>query len=85
MLVLNSKAYAIIAAMFAQFLSSAPDMALVLWIATVFTLNNLVAFTCWTMAGELTLRKVREARTARLLNWGCALVLASVSLWMALG
>lgn len=82
LLVFNPKAYVIIAAMFAQFLPPAPSVALVLWVTTVFTLNNLVAFSLWTVAGDLLLRRFRDPRQARLLNRGFALVLACVALWM---
>ena len=82
LLLLNPKAYVIIAAMFAQFLPSSAGFALVLWIATIFTLNNLVAFSLWTLAGDLLLRRFRDQGKARLLNRGFALVLACVAVWM---
>ena len=57
LLILNPKAYLIIALMFTQFpcsqLRTLARPSLILWIATVFTLNNLVAFTVWTIAGDL--------------------------------
>ena len=54
LLLLNPKAYLIIALMFSQFLptAAAPRIDAVLWIATVFTLNNLMAFTAWTVLGD---------------------------------
>lgn len=86
LLVLNPKAYVIIALMFSQFLpasdGSAP--ARVLWITTVFTLNNLVAFTLWTLAGDMMLRQFRSASGARKMNLGFAVMLAAVALWMLL-
>lgn len=86
LLVLNPKAYVIIALMFSQFLpasdGSAP--ARVLWITTVFTLNNLVAFTLWTLAGDMMLRQFRSASGARRMNLGFAVMLAAVALWMLL-
>lgn len=85
LLMLNPKAYIIMAAMFAQFLPDDPTPALVLWITTVFTLHNLVAFTGWTLAGDLLLRRFRRPGTARAFNRGCAILLAVVALWMALG
>ena len=84
LLFFNAKAYAIIAAMFTQFLPPDADWRLVLWITTVFTLHNLVAFTCWTWAGDVILRRYRAAHTARLLNRGSALMLGCVALWMLL-
>lgn len=82
LLILNPKAYVIIAAMFAQFLPPAQHVGLVLWITTVFTLNNLVAFCVWTLSGDFLLRRFRHPRRARLLNRGFALMLVCVALWM---
>lgn len=84
LLLFNAKAYVIIAAMFTQFLPPHADWRLVLWITSVFTLHNLVAFTCWTWAGDMILRRYRAPHTARLLNRGAALVLGCVALWMLL-
>ena len=81
LLVLNPKAYVIIALMFSQFLAR-PDPVLVAWIATVFTLNNLVAFTVWTLAGDALARQFRHPAAARRLNRGFAAMLAAVALWM---
>jgi len=54
LLVLNPKAYVIIALMFTQFLpeSDTVRMAAVLVITTVFTLNNFIAFFLWTVIGD---------------------------------
>ncbi|WP_238547731.1 LysE family translocator [Meridianimarinicoccus roseus] len=52
LLLLNPKAYVIIALMFAQFAEAAGSPGGVVWIATVFTLNNLAAFALWTVLGE---------------------------------
>ncbi len=84
LLLFNAKAYVIIAAMFSQFLPADADWRLVLWITTVFTLHNLLAFTCWTWAGDVILRRYRTPRSARLLNRVCGLLLAGIALWMAL-
>ncbi|MGL4321850.1 MAG: LysE family translocator [Paracoccaceae bacterium] len=84
LLILNPKAYVIIALMFTQFLS--PDagnfMTLLLVITTVFTLNNLVAFTLWTMLGDGMARLFRTERHARLLNSGFGMTLIGVAVWM---
>jgi threonine/homoserine/homoserine lactone efflux protein len=84
LLVLNPKAYVIIALMFTQFLS--PDAADFVWllviITTVFTLNNLVAFTLWTMLGDGMARLFRTERDARLLNTGFGVTLIGVAVWM---
>ncbi len=87
LLVLNPKAYVIMALMFSQFLNSSggPHTVEVLWITTVFTLNNLVAFTVWTLAGNQIAAQFSEARHAHLLNRAFALVLAGVAVWMLLG
>ncbi len=84
LLVLNPKAYAIIAAMFAQFLAADPNPARLLWVTTLFTLNNLVAFTVWTWAGAMVLGLWQNRISATLLNRGAALMLAGVALWMML-
>ena len=67
LLLLNPKAYLIIALMFTQFLpvDANSDAGLVLWITSVFTLNNFVAFTVWTIAGDMLMRRFRSERSAR--------------------
>jgi threonine/homoserine/homoserine lactone efflux protein len=84
LLVLNPKAYAIIAAMFAQFLADDRSPERVLWVTTLFTLNNLVAFTVWTWAGAQLLRLWQAQLSAKLLNRSSALMLAGVAVWMML-
>lgn len=85
LLLLNPKAYLIMGLLFAQFLpEQGADIVAVFWIATVFTLNNLVAFTCWTMAGAQAARHLRGEGAARVVNTGFALMLAAVALWMLL-
>ena len=81
LLVLNPKAHVIIALMFSQFLAR-PDPVLVAWVTTVFTFNNLVAFTLWTLAGDALARQFRHAAAARRLNRLFAVMLAGVALWM---
>jgi threonine/homoserine/homoserine lactone efflux protein len=81
LLLLNPKAYVIIALMFSQFLSR-PDPVVVAWISTVFTLNNLAAFTLWTVAGDMLARQFRHEAAARRLNRLFAALLAGVALWM---
>lgn len=86
LLVLNPKAYVIIALMFSQFLVAGQgrDARLVLWIATVFTLNNLLAFVLWTLAGDRLAASFRNAVAARRLNVLLGGLLAGVALWMLL-
>lgn len=83
LLLLNPKAYVIIALMFSQFLTAAEGRATVVWITTVFTLNNLVAFTLWTMAGDRLAMLFRGGPATERLNLLFGLMLAGVALWMA--
>lgn len=84
LLVLNPKAYVIIALMFTQFLTigTTTDTTRVLWITAVFTINNLVAFTVWTVMGDVLMRRFRTQSGARPMNIGSGLLLAAVALWM---
>jgi len=86
LLLLNPKAYVIIALMFTQFLGTdaTGTLAPVLLIATVFTLNNLLAFLAWTWAGDALAARFADARDAARLNTGFAVLLAGVALWMLL-
>ena len=68
LLVLNPKAYVIITLMFSQFLPDGAGRASVLVVSTIFTLNNFVAFTVWTMLGQMLSRYFRSQRQARLLH-----------------
>jgi threonine/homoserine/homoserine lactone efflux protein len=87
LLVLNPKAYVIIALMFGQFLEGAGQshLASVIWITTVFTLNNLLAFTVWTVIGEKIAAQFRDEGHAHRMNRAFGLVLAGVAVWMVLG
>ena len=88
LLLLNPKAYVIIALMFSQFLEAAASSGkafAVIWITGVFTLNNLLAFTVWTLAGRQIAAHFRDETQARLLNRLFAGVLACVALWMLFG
>ena len=86
LLVLNPKAYVIIALMFTQFLgqSNMSLFASVMLITTVFTLNNLVAFSVWALAGDQIAVYFRSPRSARLLNLMFGGVLAAVAVWILL-
>lgn len=85
LLLLNPKAYVIIALMFSQFLPSGDtaQIAPVLWITSIFTLNNLVAFTLWTVVGDQLARRFRHPDSARRLNRGFAVLLGAVAIYMA--
>ncbi len=84
LMVLNPKAYIIIALMFTQFLAPAdPDhLANVLLITTVFTLNNMIAFVFWTLVGDRLAALFKTSASARLLNRFFASILALVAIWM---
>lgn len=84
LLVLNPKAYFIIAAMFAQFLGNDIEdrIILVLWISTIFTLNNFIAFTSWTILGDRLAALFRSESNAKMMNLGFGSLLAVVAVWM---
>ncbi|MFS4580882.1 LysE family translocator [Phaeobacter sp. C3_T13_0] len=99
LLVLNPKAYVIIAVMFSQFLTPVDaamanaystalgrtgQLGVVAVITFVFTLNNFVAFSIWTLIGEGLARQFARDARARQLNRGFALLLGGVAIWMLL-
>lgn len=85
LLVLNPKAYVIIVLMFSQFLggSGVHQPGMVLWITTVFTANNLLAFVIWTMIGDRIAARFRDNEQAQLLNRVFGAMLGLVAVWMA--
>lgn len=84
LLLLNPKAYVIIALMFTQFLgpTGTSSFALVILITTVFTLNNLIAFSIWTLIGDVIASFFRSSESSRRLNFLFGAVLAAVAIWM---
>ncbi len=80
LLLLNPKAWLIVALMFTQFTPATLGAAV--WITAVFTLNNLLAFTLWTMLGDGLGRLFRKRGKALWLNRIFALILAGVAVWM---
>ncbi|WP_294621547.1 LysE family translocator [uncultured Roseovarius sp.] len=86
LLLLNPKAYVIITLMFTQFLtpSAVNHVVLVLLITTIFTLNNLIAFSLWTLAGDRLAALFAQDSSARRLNLLFGGMLAAVAVWMAL-
>ena len=86
LLILNPKAYVIIALMFSQFTNSSIDVNWMraIWITAVFTLNNFVAFTLWAYAGDRLATQFRNPRQARQFNFAMGLMLAGVTIWMLL-
>ena len=83
LLALNPKAYVIITLMFTQFLRTS-DTASVLLITTVFTVNNLIAFSAWALIGDTIAGTFRSPASATLLNRIFGTTLAAVALWMLL-
>lgn len=84
LLLLNPKAYVIIALMFTQFLrpTGNSNFASVILITTVFTLNNLIAFLIWTLVGDRIASFFRSPKSSRRLNLLFGTVLVAVAIWM---
>ena len=84
LLILNPKAYVIIALMFTHFLTRLPlaPVPSVLLIATLFTANNLAAFALWSLAGDRLAARFRSETGARRLNRMFGTMLALVAIWM---
>lgn len=86
LLVLNPKAYMIIGLLFTQFLTPGDDgFGRVLALSVAFTVNNLVAFVVWTLAGVALARLVASAGGAQIVNGLFASCLIGVAIWMLLG
>lgn len=85
-LLLNPKAYYIIAVMFAQFLQPPlnDDVTTIIAITLIFTVNNLVAFVAWTLLGSMLTALFRGARAQKWINAFFAAMLFGVAIWMAL-
>jgi threonine/homoserine/homoserine lactone efflux protein len=85
-MLVNPKAYYIIAVMFAQFLnpSDSSSFTLVLLITLIFTLNNLVAFVVWTIGGQGLTMLFHSETPKRWINYFFAATLVAVGIWMAL-
>ncbi|MCP5073966.1 MAG: LysE family translocator [Rhodobacteraceae bacterium] len=84
LLVFNPKAYVIIALMFTQFLleTETARVTAILLIATVFTVNNMIAFAVWAAMGDTLGRQFRSESSARKLNAVLSSVLLVVAIWM---
>lgn len=82
-LLFNPKAYYIIGLLFTQFLVP-PNVGLttVLSITAIFTLNNLVAFVVWTLAGAAIARLFTTEGANRRINLLFALCMIGVGVWM---
>jgi len=72
------------ALMFSQLLSTdgGLQIANTLAISTIFTLNNLVAFSIWAAVGNKNTDNFRTDEGARLLNLMFGVLLAAVAVWM---
>lgn len=82
-LLFNPKAYVIIGLLFTQFLTGGEGrLRQVFAITAIFTLNNLVAFIIWTLAGVAIAAMVRGEVAHRRLNTGFGLCLVAVGAWM---
>ncbi len=84
LLLLNPKAYVIIALMFSQFLTDQERSGFgpVAAIAAIFTLNNLAAFLTWTLFGDVIARRFRERGQARNVNIVFGAMLGAAGVWM---
>lgn len=80
LLILNPKGYMIMALMFSQFPTELWGQTVM--IAAVFTLNNMVAFLVWTLAGQTLTRLFQSPKAARRINAGFAGCLAVMALWL---
>ncbi len=84
-LLLNPKAYYIIGLVFTNFLSPGGNQVIeVVTLSMVFTLNNLVAFVVWTIAGAALTVVFRGQRAGRWIDVGFGLTLILVAVWMGL-
>lgn len=86
LLLLNPKAWVIMLLLFSQFSGALPLPPAIgaLTVALIFTLNNLVAFTAWTLAGQSMARRFASRTQARLLNRLFGAALLAVAVWMLL-
>ena len=82
LLVFNPKAYVIISLMFAIFLDSSQNILKLIIITLVFTINNFISFTLWTLFGDLIGAKFRNEKYSKILNNVFSLLLFLVGVWM---
>ena len=78
LLVLNPKAYVLMALMYSQF----GQADALVWEATVFTLNNIVAFCLFSMAGDRIAARFSRGKNGERANKALAIMLAVVAVWM---
>ncbi|PCH82024.1 MAG: lysine transporter LysE [Hyphomicrobiales bacterium] len=84
LLLLNPKGYVIMMLLCTQFVvATQASTSQLIWVATIFTLNNFVAFCVYSFAGDRIGQCFRDERYAKWLNGGFGLILAMVAIWMA--
>jgi threonine/homoserine/homoserine lactone efflux protein len=86
LLLFNPKAYVIIGLMFSQFLDGTQgDAKHVLAITTLFTLNNFLAFSLYSIAGARLGALLRVPKATRQMNTGFGVMLIGVGVWFLTG
>lgn len=68
--------------MFSIFLNGEQNISRLILITLIFTTNNCVSFTLWTIFGDLIGSKFRNKKHAKILNNVFSLLLVFVALWM---
>ncbi len=86
LLILNPKAYVIIALMFTQLLGQSEGgwVVTVILITTVFTIKNFISFSIWALIGDKIAGYFRTPESAQKLNMLFGIILAAVAVWMFL-
>ena len=82
LLIFNPKAYVIISLMFTIFLNNNQNLLKVILISVIFTLNNCLSFTLWTIFGDLLGTKFRNEKYSKILNKIFSLSLFLVGIWI---
>ena len=82
LLLFNPKAYVIISLMFTMFLDNSQNIFKIILISLIFTVNNCVLFTLWTLFGDLIGAKFRNKKYSKILNNMFSLMLFLVGIWM---
>ena len=82
LLLFNPKAYVIISLMFTMFLDNSQNIFKIILISLIFTVNNCVSFTLWTLFGDLIGAKFRNKKYSKILNNIFSLMLFLVGIWM---
>ena len=82
LLIFNPKAYIIISLMFTIYLDNSHNLLKVILISLIFTFNNWISFTLWTLFGDIIGVKFRNDKYAKNLNYVFAILLFLVGVWM---